>query len=294
MPLPAKDIVPLGLDTPQVLMHAFRTCPFGELARRLPPPQIRMRRLPACHDLAADLPLTALEDRLLLEVDGVATLQELAARAPEGVEPVLRAAGALLSIGLIEGFLGAARPMASAPPVASSAEDQVPPITARLGAPSPSRPGGFDGGDESFGSAEPATSTAVDDDMDWEDSPSEIGAPETPAIAAETSFLALDAHVAGAAPPSDDGLPLHDGSWEMPAGWAEAPPPTDGGHATQRSTQGAAVAVAEAPRLETGVDLHALAAFLLELAATLRQHPSAVPEHVRVLLPPDVRSRFGL
>jgi hypothetical protein len=117
--LPVEEIVPLGLDTRQVLMDAFRTCSFADLIGQLPPPETLLRRTAACHELASDLPLTAVEDRMLLEVDGRMSVQDLSAAAPEGREAALRSIHLLISMGLLEGFVGQPS-VAAAPQVAAS------------------------------------------------------------------------------------------------------------------------------------------------------------------------------
>lgn len=123
---PTRDIVPLGLDTRQALMTALRTCPFTDIASRLPPPDTRLRATATAHQLAADLPLTALEQRLRLHADGSLTVQEIASSCPEGPEAALRAVFALTTIGLVEGFrlpAGATPP----PPRQPAVQAQAPP-----------------------------------------------------------------------------------------------------------------------------------------------------------------------
>lgn len=123
--LPVKEIVPLGLDTRQILMDAFRNCDFADLVGHLPPPATRLRRTAACHELASDLPLTAVEDRILLEVDGESSVGDLAAAAAEGREATLRSIHALMSVGLLEGFVG--RPTATATTVTTVTTAAPPP-----------------------------------------------------------------------------------------------------------------------------------------------------------------------
>ena len=110
---PARDIVPLGLDTRQALMTALRTCPFTDIAPSLPSPQTRLRATATAHQLAADLPLTALEQRLRREADGSITVQHIAQSTAEGPEAALRAIFTLTTIGLVEGFM---LPQGATPP----------------------------------------------------------------------------------------------------------------------------------------------------------------------------------
>lgn len=271
--LPVKEIVPLGLDTRQVLMAAFRTCPFADLAGKLPPPLTRLRRSGACDQLAGNLPLTALESRLLLEVDGGTTVQDLAARASEGPESALRAVHALLSMGLLEGIAPVpASASAPAPPASRSAGDA--PAVAGLPA--------LDG----------ETTAARRARVISED----FGVLPEPPASGELRFdhaVDLDGGV-----PLDSGFRLDD---EFPRGGVAGlsddledrllagPATAAGTSAVATATAPPQVAAAPAGQAQQLVQL---SQFFELLAAWLESNPGTVPESVLATLPPEIRQMF--
>lgn len=293
---PSRDIVPLGLDTRQVLMTALRTCAFTDIAPRLPPPQTRLRVTETAHLLAADLPLTEIEQQLRRQADGSITVQDIAGSAPGGPEAALRAIFTLTAMGIIEGFL--LQPPAQAPPpmpvratvdvdlpLAEPVGDaRVPPSSAETTAERATR-ARAQKLDETFDQGESAPALAEDwsaaeeasfSDMaaqreDWS-APEEASFADV-AVATEPARPAL----AAVEPEMDGGL-----AWNLPGPAAPAAAPS-------RAAAGTAVAEAWDER-----KLESLCEFLARLSDWLKTCPEAVPESVRAALDEDTRTTFGL
>lgn len=318
---PARDIVPLGLDTRLALMTALRTCHFTDIAPRLPSPQTRLRTTTTAHQLAADLPLTALEQRLRLQADGSITVQQLAQSSPEGPEATLRAIFALTTIGLVEGFVLPEGTSAPPPRQASPSHPAVPSPAAipalSLAAEDDhamtgettaerSRRAHVLAADESFDDGEeaqessptpaPAMAATAACDEDWsstgECSFADLG--EAPTIREdwssneEGSFAGLgDAGIASLSPESVSlGSFAADRAGDLPlhdGSWFDAAP-----------SAGPGGGVAVATPMLTSTQVEATCEFLVCLADWLRTCPEAVPESVKAILPSDVRAMFGI
>jgi CheY-like chemotaxis protein len=286
------EIVPLGLDTRQALLDAHRTCPFADLAPLLPLAATRLRGSSA-PELIADLPLTDFERTLRDRCDGVLTVQALAGTCPEGPEAALRAIQALLSVGVIDGFLPRdeaarvpppLRPVTSAPTPVLALSDEPAQLFA-------SRTSGFD---ETFEPEEPVAEVSrpalfSDDAASFASIDADT---DTLAVQAAQSAEAMRAptwstrHVAE---PADAGFLFADIGAEP----GDEPAPVVEGVAARRETA-PCVALAEMPTAWSEAETAALCEFLARLGDWLRTCPEAVPESVRAALPPDLRSTFGV
>jgi CheY-like chemotaxis protein len=101
-PLPTQEIVPLALDPLELVLAALRVTPFTALVSVLPARESHLRKTWQCFELAAEIELTQLEDRLLSELDAKARVGGLLDALGEDAEASLRAVHLLLSLGLIE------------------------------------------------------------------------------------------------------------------------------------------------------------------------------------------------
>ena len=100
--LPTGEIVPLALPPLELVLDALRELPVGELRDRLPATATPLRKTWQCFELAEELRLTALEDRILGALDDNPSLGRLIDGCEEGPEDVLRSVNLLLCLGLIE------------------------------------------------------------------------------------------------------------------------------------------------------------------------------------------------
>lgn len=268
-PLPLKDIVPLHLDTPSVVLRAVRGMAFTDIAPHLPSPDVAMARTWNAPALAAALPLGELERRLTAALDAPTPIRELFARLHAPPEEVLRAVHALLVVGVIEGR-APTRPASGLPSASASAAR-----TAATPAPQveveefgdtlvgePEDPGERAEREESFGSL--GDDAPLDLVGGW---PVPEPQPASPPPAAE--FDPGDADL-------DDAL----------AGLAGAsgPPPAS----LLDEDRMPAVGVIEPD------EVAAVAQFLALLGAWQDGSAAGIPPHVLETLPPAVRRRFGL
>ena len=106
--LPTQEIVPLDLDPLALVLEALRTTPFTSLAAVLPDRNSRLRKTWQCFELAAEIDLTQLEDRLLCELDANPRVGSLLDVLGEDPQASLRAMHLLHSLGLLEEQPGAA------------------------------------------------------------------------------------------------------------------------------------------------------------------------------------------
>lgn len=320
---PGRDVVPLGLDTRQALMTALRTCPFSDIAPRLPSPETRLRSTTTAHQLAADLPLTELENRLRREADGSCTVQDIARMTPEGPEAALRAIFTLTTIGLVEGFVATLAPVPSpvnatrpaGPVLALAGDDDDPAISGELtgerarGARVLAVDESFEGANEepaaaesspswraetSFGDAAAGSGATLLEDWSSAEEGSFAGLGDMPSAAAQASFTespsfeGLAAAVASAA--TESGFAFD----AFVAGLGDSLP-LDGGRELPLSapTSGGTALAVSAPTL-TAAQAAAVSEFLVQLGGWVRTCPEAVPESIRNLLPNELRVVFGL
>lgn len=229
-PLPTQEIVPLALDPLELVLEALRVTPFTALASVLPARDSELRKTWQCFELAAEIELTQLEDRLLSQLDANPRVGRLLDSLGEDPQASLRAVHLLLSLGLIEEQAAAQGSAASsAPTLAEMSGDGFSDETfddESFEDPAPSAPAAdatswdddFD--DESFGaSGEPEPAS-----MENEDPASTIADPEQSfaGLADESQLHGLIEAGSAADPQPEFGMPAP-GAEDSFAGLADEP-----------------------------------------------------------------------
>jgi CheY-like chemotaxis protein len=275
-----RDLVPLALPTLEIVLRSLRACPLADIAPRLPPPDARLARSAACLDLAPELPLLPVEDRLLLLVQRGARMQDVLANGAEAPEEVLRAAFTLMALGLVE-IRGADAAWTALPAARQTSVGEVEEFGANTGE-VPGEPGFELASEASFGARFDDTldggihlgfgdglSGEIDVSLEGLEDP--VGSPAGPETRAAAATL-----VAAAA----EGDELLEGfsAWVQEGMADVAPSRQDCPVAEEWST----------------AESRAVAAFLARLAVHLAAERISLPQSVLETLPPGLRRRYGL